>query len=139
MKRIIVVIIVILSSHALQAQNNQRLWEKVEAHELKGEVKSASTIVDKLLNKARKSNDTKAIIKSFIYKSKFNLTLNENAQSEFIKDVKFEIQNSSFPTTMFLRHIYAQFLIDYYSNNRYKIESKSIDSEATFNNLVFDL
>ncbi len=109
----------------VQAQDNTKLWEKVEILELKGEVKKANALVTKIFKKEKRNNNSKAIIKSFIYKSKFNLILLEDGENQFVEDILNEIESNSFPTNAILESIYANFLIDFYNKNKYKFKNRT--------------
>ncbi|WP_055435685.1 alpha-2-macroglobulin family protein [Lacinutrix algicola] len=107
------------------AQDNNKLWEKVEASEIKGETKTAIKFVDKIYKKAKKNNDSKNVIKSFIYKSKFNLILLENSEDQFIVDIQNEIKNNTLPAKAILQNIYAKYLLEFYNKNIYKFKNRT--------------
>ena len=61
------------------------------------DISGVDTEVDIIYSKAKKENNSSQIIKSLLYKSKFALTLEEDAQLLIIKNLKQEISKSSFP------------------------------------------
>jgi hypothetical protein len=70
---------------SVNAQNDyDELWFEVERFEVDGLPKSALEIADKIYEKADKTNNSPQIIKSLFYKSKFALTLEEDAQLKVI-------------------------------------------------------
>ena len=110
-----------------------KLWKEVEQFEVEGKFQSASEVVDKILKKSNRANDSDQIVKSFIYKSKFALLLEENAQRSIVKEIQEQINTSKFPTSALLQSVYASFLEQYLAHNRYKISNRTetLNSNAT--------
>lgn len=108
------------------AQSEQnKLWNQVEQLELKGKTRSASELVDKILDKATHEKDGDQIVKAFIYQSKFALLLEEDAQKKILGELEGYIDSSEFPTTSLLQSIHAGFLEQYLDHNRYKIRGRT--------------
>ncbi|WP_418262093.1 MG2 domain-containing protein [Flavobacterium faecale] len=118
MKKIILVFLFIFNS--LLGQNFDKKWDAVVALEKEGKIKSADAIVDGIYQKAASKNNEPEIIKTFFYKSKYLQTLEEDAQSKIIANLKTEIDNASTPAKAILNLIYAKCLNEYYNNNRYR-------------------
>ena len=130
MKKIAFLIIVILGIQFSFSQNNyDSLWKEVESLELEGKFKTANERVDKILRKAKRTNQSDQIVKGFIYKSKFALLLEENAQRNIISKLEETIAVSQFPSDVLLESVYASFLQQYLAKNRYNIRNRTkIDS-----------
>ncbi|MEM6541578.1 MAG: MG2 domain-containing protein, partial [Bacteroidota bacterium] len=134
MKKPILLFFLVLGLQTLTAQTKyEKLWKEVEQLELEGKFKSASEIVDKVLKKSNKTNNSAQIVKSFIYKSKFTLLLEENPQQGIVKEIKEYINTSEFPTNALLQSVYAGFLEQYLAHNQYKIRNrtKTLNSDET--------
>jgi TonB-dependent SusC/RagA subfamily outer membrane receptor len=126
MKRTILIIFICFGFQHLVAQNRySRQWNTIEKLELKGKYKTASDKVDKIFNKATRLNESQQIVKSLIYKSKFSLLLNENAQQKIITELEAYIESADFPTNAILASVYADFLQQYYNNNKYRIRQRT--------------
>ncbi len=116
----------LLFSTTLQAQNNyQNLWEKVYEQELKNLPKSALKIVEEIYAKAVKDNNSPQLIKTLLYKSKFSLTLEEDAQLKIINEFKNEIRKSTTPTKNLLENILANLYWQYFNQNRWKFYNRT--------------
>lgn len=134
MKKPIFLLFLILGMQTIIAQKKyDRLWKEVEKYELEGKFKSAAKTTDKILKKANRSGESAQLVKSFIYKSKFALLLEENAQKRIVKEIQEHINTSKFPTNALLQSIYAGFLEQYLAQNRYKISNRTetLNSDET--------
>ncbi|WP_233901603.1 hypothetical protein, partial [Tenacibaculum piscium] len=73
----------------LNAQENyENLWEKVQKFEKENLPKSALKVVETIYAKADVAKNSPQIIKALFYKSKFSLTLEEDAQLKIINQFK---------------------------------------------------
>ena len=117
-------------STTLNAQDNYKgLWEKVQKFEKENLPKSALKVVNTIYAKAEKNNNAPQIIKSLFYKSKFSLTLEEDAQLKIINQFKEHIDKSSFPTKNVLENILASLYWQYFNENRWKFYQRTKTSE----------
>jgi len=115
-----------LSIVASNAQEKYtELWQNVETLEVDNLPKSALEIVDEIYAKAEKANNSPQIIKALFYKSKFALTLQENAQLKVITDFKNQISKANFPTKNVLENILANLYWQYYQNNRWQFYNRT--------------
>ena len=131
MKKTILFLFLIFGCQYIIAQDKyDKLWEKVEQFELEGKNKSASEVVNKILKKASRSKKSDQIVKSFIYKSKFSLLLDEDAQQKIILEIEGYIKTTSFPTNALLESVYGSFLQQYLEKNKYKISKRSKISDS---------
>ncbi|MBT8260791.1 MAG: alpha-2-macroglobulin, partial [Bacteroidia bacterium] len=127
MKHYFLLLMIVFFSNISEAQTNDysKLWKQVEELELEGLPKSALEIVEQISEIAEKNNNNNQIIKSLIYKSKFALILEEDAQLKVINDFKTEIANSEFPTTNILESLLANLYWQYFQQNRYKFYNRT--------------
>jgi TonB-dependent SusC/RagA subfamily outer membrane receptor len=126
MKKILFIVILIFGTQIIGAQGKyEKLWSKVEELEVQGKIRSANEIVNKILKKSKRLGGTSQIVKGFIYKSKFTLLLEEEAQKNIINDLEIAIKESNFPTNAILESIYAGYLHQYLEKNRYKIRKRT--------------
>ena len=118
------------------AQNNDynAQWKKVQQFELDGLQKSALEIVNAIAVKAKKDGNNNQIIKSLIYKSKFILLLEEDAQLNIISNFKTEIAVSKFPVTNILEGVLANLYWQYFQQNRYKFYNRTQTAEKVDKN-----
>ncbi len=100
-------------------------WEKVYTFELESLPKSALTEVEKIYVKSKRENNTPQLVKSLLYKSKFALTLEEDAQLKIIKGIKAAITQSSFPAKNILESILADVYWQYFQQNRWKFYNRT--------------
>ena len=118
---------ILLFANFSTAQHNSysSLWKQVEAMEIKGLPKSALKIVKQIETIAKKDNNTPQQIKVMLFKSKFALLLEEDAQLKIIYDFKTEIEQSSFPKKNILESILAKLYWDYFQQNRWKFYNRT--------------
>ncbi|MEN8123655.1 MAG: MG2 domain-containing protein [Bacteroidota bacterium] len=130
MKKIVISILVfVLFSQLTYAQkhfkNYVKDWEKVYKFELESLPKSALIEVEKISIKAHADKNTPQIVKTLIYKSKFALTLEEDAQLKIIEDLKNEIDQSVLPAKNILESILADLYWQYFQQNRWKFYNRT--------------
>lgn len=127
MKHYILLLMILLFSNIPEAQSNDysKLWKEVEQFEINGRPKSALEIVETIAKKAKKDKNDAQFVKSMLFKGKFALILEEDAQLKVINDFKTEIANSEFPTTNILESLLANLYWQYYQNNRYKFYNRT--------------
>ena len=133
-KSIATVLMIILFSSISFGQSDkyntcEDQWKKVEQFELKGLPKSALAEVEKIYKKAKKKKNHPQIIKCLLYKSKFALTLEEDAQLKVINRLKQEIAESSYPTKNILESILADLYWQYFQQNRWKFYNRTKTAE----------
>ncbi|MFD2565013.1 alpha-2-macroglobulin family protein [Aquimarina rubra] len=129
---ILVFILFITNLHYMAAQDNlnyQDDWKKVEDFDQQGLPKSALEIVETIYNKAKKSNNINQITKTLIYKAKYNLVLEENAQLNIIQEFKTEIAKSKFPSKNILESILANLYWQYFQEHRWQFYNRTKTSE----------
>tara|TARA_B100000809_G_scaffold107967_1_gene106458 strand:+ start:3555 stop:10151 length:6597 start_codon:yes stop_codon:yes gene_type:complete len=105
--------------------NYQELWEKVYTYELNILPKSANNSVEKIYIKAKEEKNTPQIIKALLYKSKFTLTLEEDAPLKIIHQLQTEIDKATVPSKNILENILAKLYWDYFQKNRWKFYKRT--------------
>ena len=129
MKKVVCYCFIVFAVFTVTSQNKtnnyQNLWEKVYAYELDLLPKSANRIVESIYVKAKKDKNNAQIIKSLLYKSKFSLTLEENAQLKIILQIKEEIDKATVPSKNILENILAKMYWDFFKKNRWKFYKRT--------------
>ncbi len=114
----------------LNAQENyENLWEQVQKFEKENLPKSALKVVETIYAKADVAKNSPQIIKALFYKSKFSLTLEEDAQLKIINQFKIHINKSSFPTKNVLENVLANLYWQYFNQNKWKFYNRTKTSE----------
>ncbi|WCC41727.1 MG2 domain-containing protein [Tenacibaculum finnmarkense] len=117
-------------SGALNAQENYNgLWEDVAKLEQQNLPKSALKVVETIYAKADVAKNSSQIIKALFYKSKFSLTLEEDAQLKIINQFKIHIDKSAFPTKNVLENVLANLYWQYFNQNKWKFYNRTKTSE----------
>ena len=129
MKKIAIIFLALLFSSVLNAQNFEKLWNDVQKFELENLPKSALKVVETIYIKAKKENNTTEYIKALIYKSKFALTLEEDAQLNIITNLNKEISETNFPTKNILESVLADLYLQYFQQNRWKFYNRTATEE----------
>ncbi|MCF6347936.1 MAG: MG2 domain-containing protein [Flavobacteriaceae bacterium] len=125
---------IILFSTCIKAQSDKYdayndLWELVKQFEREGMPKSALLEIEKIYKKAKRSNNSPQLIKTLLYKSKYALTLEEDAQLKIINDLKSEIADAKSPSKNILESILADLYWQYFQQNRWKFYNRTSTSE----------
>ncbi len=133
-KSITIITMILLFSTTLKAQSDKyddckEQWKIVEQFESKGLPKSGLAEVEKIYIKAKRTKNSPQLIKSLIYKSKYALTSEEDAQLTIINDLKSEIADAKFPTKNILESILADIYWQYFQQNRWKFYNRTNTSE----------
>lgn len=103
-----------------------RQWEKVSQLEAEGLTKSASELAETIYQKAAKENKPQQRIKALLFKSKYILTLEEEAQLNIVALFKSEIDESEQITTKhLLENMLATMYWQYFQQNRYKFYNRT--------------
>ncbi len=123
-KRILCIILCLISLYTMNSQQ-QNNWKEVTELEKQGLPKSALVIVENIYQKAKKSNNTNQLIKSLLYKAKYALTLEENAQLSIITELKEEIASNTFPTKNIVENILANLYWQYFTENRWRFYNRT--------------
>ncbi len=132
-KSILVFATILLFSTSIKAQsdfnNYKEEWKKVEQFEVKGLPKSALATVEKIYKKAQKDDNSPLLIKTLLYKSKFALTLEEDAQLKVVNSLKAEIEKATIPSKNILESILADLYWQYFQQNRWRFYNRTKTTE----------
>ncbi|SHM21633.1 alpha-2-macroglobulin family protein [Flavobacterium chilense] len=133
MKKILLLFLLI--STTVFAQQFDKEWKKIMALENVGRIRSANRIVDRIYKKAVTQNDEVQMIKCFFHTSKYLYTLDENAKTKTLANLKRDINRVSVPSKALLNLVYAKFLIHYrdYGDTEIMVDSAAsvVDYETT--------
>ena len=131
MKRIYIIFITLFFFQMNHAQNNNysKLWDQVNSFEIKGLPKSALEVVATIEALAVKESNRKQLIKTLLFKSKFALILEEDAQLSVINDFKTQISKSEVPEKNVLQNMLATLYWQYFQQNRWKFYNRTKTSE----------
>ena len=105
-----------------------KLWEKVEKYEEDALPKSALETVEEIYDLAVSENNDKQIIKATIFRMKYNNILEEEGYSKSIEKLESEIPQMTGPAKSMLHLLLATMYFDYYNNNSYLINQRSVTS-----------
>jgi hypothetical protein len=86
-------------------------------------------LVEQIAQQAKKEQNEPQYIKALIFKSKYALILEEDAQLTIINDFKAEIANSQAPTRNVLENMLATMYWQYFQQNRWKFYNRTNTSE----------
>ncbi len=131
MKNYISILMLICFASFSNAQNNfDKQWEKVIQFENEGLTKSAADLVDTIYNDAIASNNKQQQIKALLHKSKYMLTLEEDAQLNIVNRFKSEIDvTDNIVTKHLLENMLATLYWQYFQQNRYKFYNRTKTSD----------
>ena len=130
MKRLLTIFMIVFFSGISHSQNlYNNLWKKVEKFEVDGLPKSALEVVDQIAVKAKNDNNAIQQIKAMLFKSKFALILEEDAQLKVINSFKAQIAESPFPVKNVLENMIAKLYWEYFQRNRYKFYNRTKTTE----------
>jgi len=121
---------ILLFANLSHSQNNYTdLWKSVEKFEVEGLPKSALEVVDSISIKADKEHNNVQRIKALLFKSKFALILEEDAQLNIINNFKTQISQSEFPTKNILENLLANLYWQYFQQHRWQFYNRTKTSE----------
>ncbi|TJY37154.1 alpha-2-macroglobulin family protein [Pontimicrobium aquaticum] len=130
MNKTIAIIIILLFANLSHSQNNyDDLWKEVEKYEVEGLPKSALKVVETISNKTDKEDNNVQRIKALLFKSKFILILEEDAQLSIINDFKAQISKSEFSTKNILESLLANLYWQYFQQNRWQFYNRTKTSK----------
>ncbi|MFL0354049.1 alpha-2-macroglobulin family protein [Xanthomarina sp. GH4-25] len=133
MKYYVTILMVLLFSNFSEAQNNdyEKLWKQVEAFERDDLPKSALKIVEQISVQAIKDKNKPQQIKTLLFKSKFALILEEEAQLKVVTDFKTAISKNEAPIKNVLENMLATIYWQYFQQNRYKFYNRTKVADKT--------
>ncbi len=112
-----------------------KLWDKVEKYEADALPKSALETVEEIYELAFSENNDKQIIKSTIYRMKYTNILEEEGYAKSIEKLESEIPKIDGSAKAMLHLLLATMYFDYYNNNSYLINQRSVTSQFELDDL----
>ncbi|WP_274473823.1 alpha-2-macroglobulin family protein [Mangrovimonas aestuarii] len=112
----------------------EKEWEEVISLEQEGLPKSALTLVEKLSKQAEQDGNTPQQIKALLFKSKYALILEEDAQLNIVNDFKDAIKQQKAPAKNVLENILANLYWQYFQQNRYRFYQRTKTEEKVDEN-----
>ncbi|WP_124979503.1 alpha-2-macroglobulin family protein [Nonlabens xiamenensis] len=103
----------------------QEQWQKVEQLEVENKIEEAQSLVENLTKRARRKKDHDQLVKSFLFKAKFDMVKTEDAQQKILSELQQLIDQSKFPQRNIYHNIYAQLLSQYVMQNRWQIQNRT--------------
>ncbi|WP_148782577.1 alpha-2-macroglobulin family protein [Aquimarina intermedia] len=125
MKRYIILVFLISISMLMAQESFTTEWKQVTEFEKKGLPKSAAEVVTSIYNQAKEQNNTTQLIKALLHKSKYTLTLEEDAQLKIINTFKKEIEQAKPLEKQILQNILANLYWQYFQQNRWKFYNRT--------------
>ncbi|WP_040278785.1 alpha-2-macroglobulin family protein [Psychroserpens damuponensis] len=140
MKPIISALMILLFANFSNAQPDDyaKLWQEVEAFEQQGLPKSALKIVKAIEKKAKASNNAPQEVKTLLFRSKYALILEDEAQFKIISEFKDAIAKSESPTKNVLQNMLATLYWQYFTRNRWKFYNRTKISASEISNKDVD-
>lgn len=111
--------------NAQQNDSFTQLWEQVEKLEKENLSKSALKLVETISQKAKKEKNTNQTIKSLLYRSKYNLILDKDAELNIIKEFNSEITTAKNETSNILHSYLANIYWQYFQQNRFRFYTRT--------------
>ncbi|MDD4149921.1 MAG: hypothetical protein PHE33_07815, partial [Bacteroidales bacterium] len=106
----------------------QKLWEQVSKYEKDALPKSALEIVEEIYELAISENNDKQIVKSTIFRMKYTNILEEDGYTKSLEKLESEITKLTGTSKAMLHLLLATMYFDYYNNNSYLINQRSVSS-----------
>ncbi|TYA53340.1 alpha-2-macroglobulin [Formosa maritima] len=124
---------VLLYAQFSEAQNTdyETLWKQVEVLEMDDLPKSALKVVEQIEALAIREQNKPQQIKTLLFKSKFALILEENAQLKIINDFKAAISKNEAPIKNVIENMLATIYWQYFQKNRYKFYNRTKVEDKT--------
>lgn len=101
------------------------LWGRVEAFENQGLYKSALGVVDTIFTAARRDKNAPQIVKSVIFRMKYNSYLEEEDFVMALAELNALSEEEHFPIKQLIHSVTADVYWQYYSGNRYSIFNRT--------------
>jgi uncharacterized protein YfaS (alpha-2-macroglobulin family) len=131
MKNLFLLLSLLLITPRLSAQDwFAKKWNEVEQLETKSQIQDASKLVDRISKRAVRKDNQAQLIKAFLFRAKFSLINKEEAREKILSDLETAITNSPLPEARIYHSLYAQFLLEYYSANRWEINKRSTGAKV---------
>ena len=120
-------IMILLFSSFLPAQqaNYESSWLTVTKFENDGLIQSALKTVEGIAAQSKADKNNVQHIKTLLYKSKYALTLEKDAQLNIVRDFNTEIAAQTAPTKNLLESVLANLYWHYFNQNKWKFYNRT--------------
>lgn len=127
MKNFLILLLVLLtSSLPVTAQEYYvKKWQQIEKLEVENKIEDAQKILTEIYKRAKRKKDNDQLVKTFLFRAKFDLLKEENAQQKVLNELKGLIDEAKFPQKNVYHTIYAKLLNDYVNQNRWKLQQRT--------------
>jgi len=136
MKYSLIICIAMIAMQPLFAQNNKTMppynkdkyeqqWKRIDSLEQQGLPQSALAEVTKLFEVAKKSNNPTQIVKTLIYREKYQAQLEEDGEVKAMPRLQVEIAQADFPVKPILQSLLAEMYRTYAEQNSWKFRSRT--------------
>ncbi|MDO1513565.1 alpha-2-macroglobulin family protein [Maribacter confluentis] len=132
MKRLHIILGIFLFAQMGNAQQNDdytTLWEQVEKLQDDNLTKSALELVESISKKAKQEDNKTQIIKALLHKSRYGLTLKEDAELSIVNDFKMEIDDSNGVVKNILHSYLANIYWQYFQANRHRFYNRTTTAQ----------
>jgi uncharacterized protein YfaS (alpha-2-macroglobulin family) len=126
---LIILILLTIQQIAMAQNNYDSQWKSVEKFENNGKTKDAQAAVEKIIESARKDNNTTQIVKASMYKYKYMMTLEEQSEVKIVNEIKSNIAQSSGSEKAILQSILAELYFQYFNQNSWKFQNRTETAE----------
>ncbi|MGK0387629.1 MAG: hypothetical protein ACI94Y_000355 [Maribacter sp.] len=106
-------------------------WQEIDSLDRKGLPKSALEKVILLYNVAKKDNNPSQVVKTLIYREKYNAFLEEDGRVKAIFNLEKEIEGADSPVKEILQSAVAQVYQTYVDNNYWRFQNRTDTDEFT--------
>lgn len=127
MRILITAVFFLLSIQFTIAQESpyHKQWVKVDTLELRGQVKTALSIVDSIISNSIDQNHLNDYVKASVFRWKFLKITEEDIENSIVQEIEEASTKMPAPQKAIFKLLKAELLTDYYSNNGYKINSRT--------------
>ncbi len=103
----------------------EKEWKTIDSLEQRGLPQSALKEVEKLYARAKRENNPSQIIKTIIYRGKYESQLEEDGFVNALNKVEAEIKSAQSPTKEILHSILGEMYSNYADNNAYQFQNRT--------------
>lgn len=120
------ILIFILINQQIMAQTNYETnWKSVVKLESEGKTKDALQKVTSILEQSKKDKNNAQTVKALMYKYKYMMKLEEEAEYKIINELKTEIQQVDAVEKAVLHSILAELYYQYYQENTWRFADRT--------------
>jgi len=105
--------------------NYEDSWKKVDSLENEGLYKSALEVVNGIFGQAKKDGNAPQIVKSVIFRMKYNSYLEEEDYIKAIAELNSLSEGESFPIKQLIHSVTAEVYWQYYQSNRWSFMNRT--------------